>query len=79
MPAPKNPGYYPYKKVTTANKDHGLCSSCEKPIVKGDRLVTIREFDPITKQNGRTWKRHEGCREVTTERARLSDARPGNK
>ena len=84
MPAPRKPdfqlpmpNYQIFSKATTANKWHGPCETCTKDILKGDRLVTIREFDPYTKSSGRVWKRHEGCPEVTSERARLSDARPG--
>jgi hypothetical protein len=68
-----------YSVTTKANKDHGECATCGEPIIKGQQIVTLREFDVATKRGGRTWKRHAGCPRVDVEQARLSDARRPSK
>ena len=67
------PNYTLRRKRTVASKDHGLCATCGKDILKGQALVTLSEFDYLLKRSGRVWKRHEGCPMVDVEYTRLSD------
>lgn len=66
-----------FRKETVTRVEHGPCDSCGEIIEKKQGLVTIYEFDPITKQQGRKWKRHSWCPQVEVEYTRLGD-KPGN-
>lgn len=59
---PCTPNTRRYATQTTAAKQHRWCCRCGKAVEKGEALVTITEFDPITRRGGRNrWKRHETC------------------
>jgi len=68
-----NRGLMLFRKETTTRVDHGPCATCPEPILKGQKLVTLYEFNPATKQTGRKWKRHAWCPQVDIEYTRLSD------